>query len=187
MDTGTGKSQGGGIRGISLWAGAAACWLLVPGVRAEIHSSQTLEWGLQMPEPIRGSGGGFGVLPGSGLEYANFRLVMHVSGDDDFLVAEVEMFLDPGVHFYYNPLGADNPPNPALFDLEPDVEYDTYFTTGADYPNRPYRGGVVQSAGTPTLESNYIFFTWFDTEDTGDGDFYVASVTFVQDVPGVWP
>ena len=96
-----------------------------------------------------------GTLPESGEEFFTVRLQVHVTttpghtDGDDWTSASLRAHLDGGI-FYQNPLGG-NPPNPAFFGLFPDMEYDSYFTSPADYPNTTYDGTIIGIA-TPGRE-----------------------------------
>ncbi|MHC4093442.1 MAG: right-handed parallel beta-helix repeat-containing protein, partial [Planctomycetota bacterium] len=83
-----------------------------------------------------------------------------------------------GGAFFQHPWGA-NPPNPAFFAIAPELEFDSYHTSPADYPNTTYSGDKVFLSGEET--DTYIDTSWFDNDDTGDGSFVVCQFTVIPD------
>lgn len=127
----------------------------------------------------------WGTLPESGEEFFTYRLQVHVTttpghaDDDDWTAAGLDARLTGGVFHQY--LWGGNPPNPAYFPDHPDLEYDTYYTSPADYPNTDYDGSHVGIAGMdhPTeLDTD-----WFDTVYTGNGDFVIQQFTVLPSEP----
>ncbi len=121
-----------------------------------------------------------GALPDSGEAFVSYRVWVDVSsspgvpGEDDWTAAWLDAELTGGIFYQNTDVGA-NPPNPAYFESYPDAEYDTYYTSPGDYPNRDYDGAIVGIAGydSPTT----LWTGWFDTIDTGNGNFVIAQFT----------
>jgi len=151
---------------------------------------ETVTWGWHVAEPVNGTGGGFGTLPNAGTPYFNLRLAVRVTdgpdpGDpDDWTAAGLTVALNGPVHFLQDAANDGDPPNPVFFTVPgfEDSEYTSYFTSPADYPNGPYVGAQVGFAArteTPTT----MAVDFFDTVDTGNGDFYLTQLTIVPDDP----
>jgi hypothetical protein len=99
-------------------------------------------------------------------------------GPDDWTAATLTLGVTRST-FYQDPFGG-NPPNPALFPVFPDLEFDSYYTSPGDYPNAAYDGLVVGIAWTDDTDTR-LDTDWFDTIDTGNGDFVIAQVTVLAD------
>ncbi len=120
-----------------------------------------------------------------GTPYESFRIFVEVTdtpggGPDDWTAAGLDLDLAGGT-FYQDPLGG-NPPEPALYPMHPDLEYDTYYTSPGDYPNRDYVGGVVGIAGTADTDT-VLDTDWFDRIDSGHGEFIIAQMTVLPTEP----
>lgn len=123
-----------------------------------------------------------GALPGSGLLASQWEIVVTVSDpwgwSDDWTSAGLELEL-AGATFYQDPLNDGNPPNPDWFDGG-DSLYTSFYTSPGDWPNAAYDGGIVgiaQDNDTPTM----LDTLWFDTIDTGNGDFVLTRFTVIPD------
>jgi hypothetical protein len=150
----------------------------VVAANADSAVSGTEAWGINVAEPVNGTGGGTGSLPDSGAGYYNFRILVSVSNSDDWTAANTMINLSNAT-FFQDALGGDTPPNAALFPSFPDVEYDSYFSSPGSYPN----GGTATPSFAlgPTWTSTSVSSNWFDTPNTGDGDWYLASLTVIPD------
>jgi hypothetical protein len=116
-----------------------------------------------------------GTLPDSGLSYRSYRLMIDLYDDDDWNATHMEATLT-GATWYQAPTNDRNPPNPAFFPTAPDSEFTSYYTNPGNYPNAPYNGDIGVSAfETPTR----LLATWFDTIDTGPGQFVIAQLTVI--------
>ena len=145
--------------------------------------SGTETWGINLSEPVAGTGGGVGTLPSSGSAYYNFRLLIDVSQSDDWTVVNTAINLS-GATFYQDAFGGDGPPNSLLFPSFPDVEYDSYFTVPKGYPNST-AGGSPNFSDGPSWTSTSVTADWFDsTAIPGDGSWYLGSLTLLT--TGTW-
>ncbi len=127
-----------------------------------------------------------GTLPDSGEAFVSYRIWVDVGyspgspEEDDWWAAGLNADLTGGI-FYQDPHGA-NPPNPAYFDSYPDLEYDSYYTSPGDYPNTDYYGAYAGGSFPP--EDPWELDTdWFDTIDTGNGNFVIAQFTVLPTDP----
>jgi hypothetical protein len=127
-----------------------------------------------------------GRLPESDFEFFTYRVQVHVSttpghaDDDDWTAAGLDASLTGGV-FYQDPHNGHNPPNPDFFAAWPDLEYDSYYTSPGNYPNTDYDGTFVSF--DPWDTDTRLGADWFDTVDTGNGDFVIAQFTVLPDEP----
>jgi len=158
--------------------------IFAASANAHIIIYGTDSWGMHVGEPVNGTGGGWGFLPESGIPYYNFRLVVYVTGGQDWTEATLDLALNGPVYFYQHPGNDSDPPNPMFFTIPgfKDSEYTCYFTSPGDYPNGPFVGGVVGFARrdeTPTT----MHVEFFDTIDTGPGHWYLVSLTVVPEDP----
>jgi hypothetical protein len=96
---------------------------------------------------------------------------------DDWTAASLTADLTGGATFVNN--YSENPPGyvPSI-----PVIYDTFFTSPELYPNGPVLRCVSFGNG-PVEEPAYLFGEWYDTANTGNGDFVIARLS-VND-PGV--
>ena len=123
-----------------------------------------------------------GTLPGSGLPYVSYRILVDVLAEpgDEWTAAGLDLELNGGT-FYQDPLGA-HPPNPALFPVFPDLELDSYYTSPGDYPNTAFDGHLVGIASTDDTDT-VLDTDWFDTIDSGNGEFVIAQITVLPTDP----
>ena len=144
--------------------------------------SGTETWNLNLAEPVAGTGGGVGTLPVGGTAYYNFRLLVDVATGDDWTAINTDINLTNAT-FYQDGLGGDGPPNPGFFGMVPDLEYDTYFTVPAGYPNST-SGGTPSFAFGPNWSASSVTCDWFDSAVTGSGQYYLGSFTILPS--GSW-
>ncbi len=105
-------------------------------------------------------------------DHYTFDLMISVTGGDDWTSSAVVGNLTAGT-FYQHPFGGDTEPNSALFGSFPALAYDSFFAAPAalfDNINPGFASGPVWTDTTVTA-------TWFDTPDTGDGDYTLARFT----------
>jgi hypothetical protein len=95
---------------------------------------------------------------------------------DDWTTATMTAELTGGATFInFNPFGP-----PPIWWLYP---YDTFFTSPEWFPNTADTGFVGFVPGSPIETPEYLFGGWYDTVDTGNGEFVIARLS-VND-PGV--
>lgn len=95
---------------------------------------------------------------------------------DDWTVAVMTAELTGGATFIdFDPF---NPP--PIWWIHP---YDTFFTSPQWFPNTTEEGFVSFVPGSPIETPEYRFGEWYDTVDTGNGEFVIARLS-VND-PGV--
>ena len=116
--------------------------------------------------------------------YAEVTTTPGMTEDDDWTTSGLDIALT-GATFFQESVFGGNPPNPALFPSFPDVEWDTYYTSPADYPNTTYDGAIVGIAFSDDT-ATALNTDWFDTHETGNGVFVLASMTVIADAPGPW-
>ncbi len=100
-----------------------------------------------------------------------------VDAGDDWTVAAIDLMLS-GDFLYQDPVNDGNPPNPALFGAFPDSQFTSFYTSPGDWPNAAYNGAIVGIAQSNDSAS-VLDTDWFDTIDTGGGDFMIARITML--------
>jgi hypothetical protein len=68
----------------------------------------------------------------------------------------------------------DDPYNPPIMGVPP---YDSFFTSPQWFPNTANIGFVAFAPGSPVEQPQYRFGEWYDTVDTGAGDFVLARLS----------
>ena len=133
------------------------------------------------PEPVNGTGGGYGQLPSSGADYYNFRILVDVDPGDDWTAINTNIVIASGGTFYQDGLGGNAAPNPGFFPMVPDLEYDSYFTVPRGWPNSE-KGASPSFAAGPVWTSTTVTCDWFDsTSVPGAGQWYLANFTIILD------
>jgi hypothetical protein len=127
--------------------------------------------------------------------WRTFDLVVNVDAGDDWLATSAHPagVVQPGevvfgsYHglgsvtdglFFQHTLGTDVEPNSALFAIYPAIEFDTFFANPPILFDSP---GASFAAG-PDWTDQTLYAVWFDTPDTGGGDFTIARFTFQGDL-----
>lgn len=164
-----------------------AVLVFVAAANATISATWTHTWGLNEAEPVGGTGGFFGNLPDSGTPYYNVRILVNVTdtpgvGPDDWTTTGLTASVT-GATFYQDAMNDTNPPNSGFFGLVPDSEYTSYYTTPADYPNTAFTGTAIGFALGPNDTPTSLRADYFDTIDSGNGLFYIVSITVIPDGP----
>ena len=113
-------------------------------------------------------------LPQSGTAVEVYDIHVVVDAGDDWTVGGLTCTTT--TDFYQDPMNDTNTPNPAFFGMVPDSEYTSYYTTPEFIPNTA-NGGSVSFAFGPADGPGMLRADWFDTVDTGGGDFVVARMT----------
>jgi hypothetical protein len=95
-----------------------------------------------------------------------YDMVVTVTGDDDWTAAEALITVDAPATIFQHPFeNADqSPPNPAFFGAFPSLEFDSYFSAP----------GGIGFASAAVVTPTSMEAAWFDTVDSGDGDFVLA-------------
>jgi hypothetical protein len=98
-----------------------------------------------------------------------YDMVVTVTGDDDWTAAEALITVDAPATIFQHPFeNADqSPPNPAFFGAFPSLEFDSYFSAP----------GGIGFASAAVVTPTSMEAAWFDTVDSGDGDFVLARIT----------
>ena len=156
---------------------ATAVLTFVMSASAAGTVSGTETWGLNVAEPVNGTGGGVGMLPDAGTAYYNFRILITLDAGDDWTVCTTDITLTNAT-FYQK--GVQNPPDPNVFVTNPDKEYDSYFASPQSWPNST-SGGTPSFAAGPIWTATTVTCDWMDTAVGGDGDQYLASLTIIPD------
>jgi hypothetical protein len=107
-----------------------------------------------------------------------FDLHAVIAGDDDWTstCAEATLTNCPDCCTFYQDAFGGNLPIPQFFDAFPTLEYDCWYTGPLGFPNTDVQF-EVGFAGATINEDCYLSACWFDTEDTGDGDWVLARYT----------
>jgi hypothetical protein len=99
--------------------------------------------------------------------------VGEIYGDcDDWTAAGLEAELQTGT-FFQAALGGDEPPSPETIELSPATAFDTYYSVPE------YEPGALGFAAGPDDTPTSLDADWFDTRDTGCGDYQLVRVTMV--------
>ena len=107
---------------------------------------------------------------------------LQVTTDTDWMASQLLVTLTTG-EVYQNAAGGTGPPNPALFDAEPGLEFDTH----VDPAN--IAGGAIDLVGGPAplvFDESGISITWYNTDTDDIGTMTVARVTLSADATGTW-
>ncbi len=128
--------------------------------------------------------------------WRTFDLVVNVDAGDDWLATSAHPagVVQPGevvfgsYHgqgtqtdgaFFQHSLGSNNDPNPALVAVYPALAFDSFFDSPTDILDGSGPGGF---AAGPDWTDQTLYAVWFDTPDTGGGDFTIARFTFQGDL-----
>lgn len=105
-------------------------------------------------------------------------LVVHVDPGDDWTSASAYAVTNGGYFQHY--AGNDYEPNPGLIVPFPALAFDTFFTN----PPTPFFDGnyPVFSAG-PIWTVSTVAASWYDTQNTGGGNFTIARFTYKYPFP----
>ena len=172
-----------------LAVGTVLCFVVAASANPGGTVSGTEVWGINNanlpiygPEPVNGTGGGYGNLPATTFDdYYNFRILIDVDAGDDWTVINTAINIASGGIFYQDAFGGNGPPNPALFAMVPNLEYDSYFTVPQGWPNSEV-GGAPSFAAGPVWTSTTVTCDWNDTTASpGAGSWYLASMTILLD------
>ena len=96
-------------------------------------------------------------------------------GPDDWTSTFAEAWTD-GIFFEHN-LGANGPPNPALFAIWPALEFDSFYTMPLSFPNTNGYEAPSFVGDETDLQPSYRKYLWFDTTDDGNGTYTIARFT----------
>lgn len=170
---------------------ATAVLAVVAMANASITAGVTQQWGWHVAEPVAGTGGGYGILPGTGIPYFNARLYVDVASDwvdppgvwdpDDWTASDLTATLFGPVDFYQDALNDTNPPNAGFFGMVPDSEYTGYYMTVETYANAVYDPlkSTSFAGGGPFDAFQFLNADWFDSVDLGNGSWYLCQYTVV--------
>jgi hypothetical protein len=120
-----------------------------------------------------------------GYDFWTFDLHVVITGDpeDDWTSTCADAYLidcpDCCV-FYQEPTFGDNVPLPPFFDLIPELEFDCWYTGPDGFPNTN-EAPSIGFAGDVITEDWLLSACWFDTANTGEGDFSIARFTMGGD------
>jgi len=112
---------------------------------------------------------------------------LNVTVSVDWNITRLNIMLTSG-HLYQDPFGGDTEPNPALVDLVPTLEWDTYAAVPGGFPSLASFTPATP-AGPPErfgslIDDTHFRASWFDTVKTGPGTWRVARVTLSADAEG---
>ena len=115
-----------------------------------------------------------------------FDLKVQVGAGNDWTSTAISANILVGdKHWYKDALGANTQPNPAFFAVFPSLQWDTFFTTPGGFPNVAAQGATpgFASPPTPTISRTLVNAIWFDTVNTGAGDWTIARLTIFSTTP----
>ena len=109
-----------------------------------------------------------------------YQIMVTVEPTDDWTTAG--LVLDVVGSTFHQAEFSGNPPNPGLWPVPfPDLEFDTFYTSTADWPTAAYDGGIVGFAVSNDTDTQ-LATDWFDTADGGDGtDMVIAQFGVIAD------
>jgi hypothetical protein len=126
--------------------------------------------------------------------YYTFDLVVEVEEGDDWtaILAEAELTDCPDCMFYQEPTFGDDWPQPNFFGFVPELEFDSWYTTGAGFPNTDHSPPEGNGFAEIDNQDQYLRAVWFDRSEPGGGAFVLARYTIMVPegsliVPGVVP
>ncbi len=106
-------------------------------------------------------------------------------GGADWTSAALVIDLTSG-SVYQNVYGGDAAPNPALFAVFPELEFDTYVGIIGD-GTAGIAGGAGDLGGGPlSLNAPQISVSWFNTATDDTGPVRIAMITLTDDARGTW-
>jgi hypothetical protein len=113
-----------------------------------------------------------------------FHLKVQIGQGDDWTSTAMQAeILVNNKHWYKDALGSFVPPNPAFFPVFPSLQWDTFFTTPGGYPNPGAATPGFAEPPVPTISRNLVEAIWFDSVNTGGGNWAIAQLTlWSQDV-----
>ena len=118
-----------------------------------------------------------GYLQETGEPYSTWQITIALEPGEDWQAADMNAYMEGGGEFFQHFLdGIGDPPNPILFSAFPDLEYTSYYTSPAEWPNTDYAGDIVyvMKDDTPMV----LTAAWWDTVTvTGPGEFVIAQIT----------
>ena len=109
--------------------------------------------------------------------YYTYDLQVVITGDppDDWTSTLAEAWTDGT--FFEHGLGTNGPPNPALFIAYPALEFDSFYTKPASFPNTDAPDAPFFVDDETDLQESYRKALWFDTADDGNGTYSIARFT----------
>ena len=125
-------------------------------------------------------------IVGGGATSTAFDLKVNIPAGDDWTSTAINAeILVNDKHWYKDALGANTQPNPAFFAVFPSLQWDTFFTTPGGWPNTAGQGATPGFAQppAPTISRNLVEAIWFDTVNTGGGNWTIARLTLWSQNP----
>jgi hypothetical protein len=119
-----------------------------------------------------------------GITHFTFDLQVIADPYEDWGVAEISAELSaPPVQFFVHALDFGGyPPDPSFFNAYPALEFDSYFMAASVV--EPGGSGLGPQLYWPNRTTTGLSALWFDFDDTGEGEFTIARLTFVVPVGG---
>ncbi len=105
-----------------------------------------------------------------------------IDSDSGWTNSRLDLALTTGT-LYQDPMGTALAPSPALFQYFPSLEWDTFVTCPAGFPN-PNPFGDASLADTPTMTDQEIGVSWFSPGDCGPGTYVLARLTLSGNAAG---
>ena len=116
-------------------------------------------------------------------------LYVSTTPGDVWGTAQILTNLDTGTFYQHPSPGNDYAPNPALFDLNPGLEFDSYVDGNGSQPVIITTGGAVNLGGstsTYTFSDTDIDLTWYSIADNQGDMMKIGRFTASNDANGSW-
>jgi hypothetical protein len=112
--------------------------------------------------------------------YRSFDLQVSLTGTSDFTSARL---LTTGTFFQDATFGGNTAPNPAIFQFDPQLEFDTYVTS-PDRTSTLLLGGFdgTNDTTSATFTTSTISAAWGDVASSANGTYALARLTFSSSV-----
>jgi hypothetical protein len=101
----------------------------------------------------------------------------------DWIGSGIDAWLTGGPTWYYDPV-AGLIPWPDIFEIYPDAEFATYFTTPFLHPNSDVGGSIIMT-GDGVFEPTFLHLgVWAGDALAGSGDYVLFQGTVLDPIPG---
>lgn len=112
-------------------------------------------------------------------------LLINTSVSDDWGSAQILATLSAGT-IYQHPIGSDTPPNPALFNSFPELEFDSYLAGNGQQPIIFGAAVNLTLDLVPAFSDQHINIAWGNTKQDDFGEFGIGRYTLSDTAIGTW-
>jgi len=121
----------------------------------------------------------------TGDPFESWRIHVVIPDGDDWTGSAIDGWLTGGPTWYYDPV-AGLMPCPDLFEIYPDAEFATYFTTPFLHPNSDVGGSIITSADG-VFEPTFLHLgAWAADALAGSGDYVLFQGTVLNPIPDIY-